>query len=91
MWKEKTATRRAESRQRELMPAAKWISEERGGRAVNVTRGATQMFAGSDDPSSILVFCCTALATAPFVWISCMCFILSLKDCSSVDSSNVTM
>lgn len=32
------------------MPAANWISEQRGGRVVNVTRGVRQMFAGSDDP-----------------------------------------
>lgn len=50
MWKEKTATRIAESRQKELMPAANWISGQRGGRVVNVTPGVRQMFAGNDGP-----------------------------------------
>lgn len=35
--RKKQWTRRAEARQRELMPAANWISEQRGGRVVNVT------------------------------------------------------
>lgn len=48
--RKKQWTRRAEARQRELTPAANWISEQRGGRVANVTRGVRQMFAGSDDP-----------------------------------------
>lgn len=34
------------------MPAANWISEQRGGRVVNVSRGVIQMLDGSNDPSA---------------------------------------
>lgn len=32
--------------------------------------------------SILLVFPCVAAATAPFVWMSCMCLVQSLKGCS---------